>query len=228
MNEPGPHIGLLNEKPLHASLKTWYAQPGDEFEVPVDGYVIDIVRDGHLLEIQTGNLSSIKTKLATLMRSHPIRVIVPIASEKWIVRRSRNGRGSGARRKSPKRGRWEDVFWDAVSIPQLVSDRNFSLEVLLIQEEEARRYRRNGSWRRRGWVVEERRLLDVVDRMLLEEPTDWLTFLPEIDEPFTARDLADLTGMRLDLAQKMAYFFRKAGLVELAGKRGKANLYELR
>ena len=26
-------IGLLNEKPLHASLKQWYAQPGDQFEV---------------------------------------------------------------------------------------------------------------------------------------------------------------------------------------------------
>ncbi len=34
-------IGLLNEKPLHASLKEWYAQPGDQFEVPVDGFVID-------------------------------------------------------------------------------------------------------------------------------------------------------------------------------------------
>src|SRR5262245_62323945 len=30
-------IGLLNEKPLHAALKAWYAQPGDQFEVPLDG-----------------------------------------------------------------------------------------------------------------------------------------------------------------------------------------------
>ena len=53
-------IGLLNEKPLHASLKEWCAQPGDQFEVAVDGFVIDIVRDDLLLEIQTGNLASIK------------------------------------------------------------------------------------------------------------------------------------------------------------------------
>jgi hypothetical protein len=37
-----------------ASLKKWYAQPGDRFEVPVDGFVIDIVRDDLLLDIQTG------------------------------------------------------------------------------------------------------------------------------------------------------------------------------
>ena len=32
-------IGLLNEKPLHAALKEWYAQPEDRFEVSVDGFV---------------------------------------------------------------------------------------------------------------------------------------------------------------------------------------------
>ena len=45
-------IGTLNEKPLHAGLKEWVARPGDAFEQPVDGYVIDIVRDDLLIEIQ--------------------------------------------------------------------------------------------------------------------------------------------------------------------------------
>ena len=36
-------IGLLNEKPLHASLKKLYTQPGDQIETVVDGFVIDIV-----------------------------------------------------------------------------------------------------------------------------------------------------------------------------------------
>lgn len=69
-------IGLLNERPLHASLKQWYAQPGDQFEVAVDGFVIDIVRDDLLLEIQTGSFASIKSKLATLVQSHQIRLIL--------------------------------------------------------------------------------------------------------------------------------------------------------
>ena len=62
-------IGLLNEGPLHAALKMWYAQPEDRFEVTVEGFVIDIVRDGLVLEIQTGNVASIKSKLANLVRS---------------------------------------------------------------------------------------------------------------------------------------------------------------
>ena len=70
-------IGLLNEKPLHASLKEWYAQSGDQFEVTVDGFVIDIVRDDLLLEIQTGNFAAIKSILIKLVRAHRIRLVYP-------------------------------------------------------------------------------------------------------------------------------------------------------
>jgi hypothetical protein len=68
-------------------------------------------------------------------------------------------------------------------------------------------------------------LLEVVDRRLFDAPADWLALLPAGCEPFTARDLAVATGMRLELAQKMAYSFREAKLVKLIGKRGRANLY---
>jgi hypothetical protein len=218
-------IGLLNEKPLHASLKEWYAQPGDQFEVPVDGFVIDIVRDDLLLEIQTGSFASIKSKLARLVRSHQIRLIYPIAQEKWIVQLAKDHSRVATRRKSPKRGRVEDLFWNMVSIPQLISSCNLSLEVLMIREEEARRYAGRQKWRRRGWVIAERRLLEVVDRRLFDKPADWLALLPEAFEPFTARDLAEGMGIRLELAQKMAYSLREAKLVRLIGRRGRANLY---
>ena len=215
----------MNEKPLHASLKKWYAQPGDQFEVPVDGFVIDIVRNNLLLEIQTGSFASIKSKLAKLVRSHQIRLIYPIAQEKWIVRLAKDDGRAATRRKSPKRGRVEELFWNMVSIPQLISSTNLSLEVLMIREEEARRYGGRRKWRRRGWVIAERRLLEVVDRRLFDKPADWLALLPEGFEPFTARDLAEAMGLRLELAQKMAYSLREAKLVKLIGRRGRANLY---
>src|SRR3954451_13073360 len=46
-------IGELREGPLHRALKEWLSAPGDAFEVPVEGYVIDLVRaDGELVEVQ--------------------------------------------------------------------------------------------------------------------------------------------------------------------------------
>lgn len=220
-------IGLLNEKPLHASLKQWCAQPGDRFEVAVDGFVIDIVRDDLLLEIQTGNFASIKSKLTNLVRFRTIRLIYPIAQEKWIVKLEKDEGSGVTRRKSPKKGRLEDLFWEMVRLPQLASSPNFSLEVLMIKEEEVRRRNGKRNWRRRGWGIEERRLLEVVDQRLFKEPTDWLRFLPESLESFTARDLAEAIDIRKELAQKMAYFLRKAKLIELIGRRGRANLYRV-
>src|SRR5690349_3744789 len=218
-----PGIGLLNEKPLHASLKQWYARPGDRFEVPVDGFVIDIVRDDLLIEIQTGNFSSIKSKLNNLARWHRVRLIYPIVQEKWIVRSA-----NGNRRKSPKRGRLEDLFWELVSIPQLLSNPNFSLEVLMIREEEVRRYDgRRKRWRSKGWVIEGRRLVDVVDRRLFGNSADWLAFVPNELQSFTTKDLATVADTRRELAQKMAYCLRHAKMIELIGKQGRGNLYRV-
>jgi hypothetical protein len=194
-------IGLLNEKPLHASLKQWYARPGDRFEVPVDGFVIDLVRDDLLIEIQTRNFFAIKSKLTKLVRSHSVRLIYPIVQEKWIVRLDE---GQGAiRRKSPKRGRMEDLFWELVSIPQLLSHPNFSLEVLMIRQEEVRRYDGKRKWRRKKWVLEGRRLLEVMDQRSFGQSAEWLGFVPDGLESFTTSDLATLINTRRDLAQKM-------------------------
>jgi len=218
-------IGLINEKPLHASLKQWYARPGDRFEVPVDGFVIDIVRDDLLIEIQTRNFAAINSKLCKLARSYEVRLVYPLVQEKWIVR-SRDG-GVVVRRKSPKRGRLEDLFWELVSIPQLLSNPNFSLEVLMTKEEEVRRYAQNRKWRRRGWVIEGRRLVDVVDRRLFVRSADWLKFVPDKLQSFTTQDLATVADTNRDLAQKMAYCLRHAKMIELIGRQGRANLYRV-
>jgi hypothetical protein len=221
-------IGLLNEKPLHASLKQWYAQPGDRFEVAVDGFVIDIVRDDLLIEIQTRNFASINSKLCKLTQSYEVRLVYPVVQEKWIVRSASGDGGVVVRRKSPKRGRLEDLFWELVSIPQLLCNPNFSLEVLLIRAEEMRRYDgKRKRWRTKGWIMEGRRLVDVLDRHLFGKSADWLAFVPDGLQSFTTKDLAVVSDTRRELAQKMAYCLRQSRMIELIGKQGRDNLYRV-
>lgn len=221
-------IGLLNEKPLHASLKQWYARPGDRFEVPVGRFVIDIVRDDLLIEIQTRNFASINAKLCELTRSYEVRLVYPVVQEKWIVRSANGDGGKVVRRKSPKRGRLEDLFWELVSIPQLLSNPNFSLEVLMIREEEVRRYEgKRKRWSRRGWVIEGRRLVEVLDRRVFGKSADWLALVPDGLQSFTTKDLATIIATDIELAQKMAYCLRHGNMIELIGRQGRANLYRV-
>ncbi|MBN2307814.1 MAG: hypothetical protein JXR94_02515 [Candidatus Hydrogenedentes bacterium] len=191
----------------------------------VDGFLVDIVRGDLLIEIQTRNFSALKRKLANLAAQHRVRLVYPIPREKWIVKVSDDGAALG-RRKSPKRGAVEHLFDEFVSLPHLLANPNFSVEVLLIQEEEVRRHDAKRAWRRKGWVTEERRLLDVVERRVFETPADMAPFLPDsLPEPFTTTDLAAALGRPVRLARKVAYCLRAMGVITAAGKRGNAILY---
>ncbi len=218
-------IGTLRETHLHAALKQWYAAPGDLFEVPIDRFVVDIVRNRQLIEIQTRGFSSMKAKLDALLDDHPVRIVHPIARNKWIVRGPHAGRSS-TRRKSPKSGSPYDVFVELVSFPWLVDHPNFSLEILMTEEEELRRFDGNANWRRKGWAVVERRLLGVSERLAITGPTDLADMIPDgLPEPFTTADLAAAIGRQRRVAQQMAYCLRETGVVEIAGKSGNAVLY---
>lgn len=219
------NIGTLREKPLHASLKRWYARPGDRVEVPVDGFVIDLVRDDLLIEVQTSGFASMKRKLLSLLDGgHRVRIVHPIPVDKRIVKVDGDGTVL-SRRRSPKHGDPVDVFVELVSFPELL-DRDLEVEALLTIEDEYRRHDPNRAWRRKGWVVEERRLIEVVESMRFERSEELAGLLPPgLPDPFTTADLADGLGRPLRLAQQMAYCLRTTGVIVADGKRGRSVQY---
>jgi len=218
-------IGTLRETGLHADLKRWYAQPGDEFETALDGYVIDIRRGAMLIEIQTRSFVSMRRKLAALTERHAIRIVHPIPERKWIVRLDGAGREIG-RRRSPKAGRIEALFKELVSIPDLVGHPNLTFDVAITHEEEVWQQTGRRAWRRKGWCVVGRRLVEVVRMVPFADAADFAALLPaELAEPFTARDLAGASGLPLALAYKMTYCLRRMGAIAETGKRKRAALY---
>jgi hypothetical protein len=221
------HIGQLNEQPLHAALKAYYAQPVAQTEVLVDGYLIDVLREGELIEIQTGNFSTIKPKLTELTKYHPVRLVYPIAVEKWILKYPQMEGEDIQRRKSPKRGRSVEVFSELVSFPKLVLEPTFSLELAMIQEEEVRRYVGKRRWRRNGWETVERRLITVLERLTFRGPDSFVGLLPrDLPETFTTADIAEGLAIPRWLAQKMAYCLREMGALAVVGKQGRSWQYE--
>ena len=223
--EHAPTIGELRERSLHAELKSWYALPRDRVEVPMDGYVIDLVRRGTLIEIQTRGFAKLKRKLTRLVHTHRVRLVFPIAKRKWIV--TTDTRGQVLRRRlSPKRGAYRDLFAELIRIPHLMTDPNFTLDVLLVDVEEVRCADGRGSWRRRGISVLDTRLLDVRGRRRFRTPADLARLLPaRLQEPFTNRALADAAGISPAAAGEMTYALRHMGALSVVGKRSRAYLF---
>jgi hypothetical protein len=223
-------INTYNEKSLHAALKSWYAREGGELEVPVDGYIVDVVRPGLLIEIQTGSFSSIKNKLMALSESYDVLLVYPVPAQKWLVTAPDEGEPashSPTRRKSPKQGTAEEIFRELVRLPPaLIRRPTFSIEIAFTHEDELRHYDARKGWRRRGWVADDRILLDVVDRQRFTCPADFAALLPaSLPADFTTTDLARAMHRPRWLAQKMAYCLREMDLIEPVGHRRRSLLY---
>ena len=224
------HSGLstYREGSLHAALKAIYAQPGHKVEERVDGYVVDVVRPDELVEIQPASFSSAAKKLRRLVEDHRVALVHPIAVERWLVRVDGDG-AITSRRRSPKRGRALDLFAELTAFPELVAHPNFRMELVLIHEEEIRGPIPDGARFRypREWWRLDRRLIEVVEVVRVDTPTDLLGLLPaELASPFTSVDIATASRRPKNLGMRATYCLLRAGAVSCVGRRGRAQLYE--
>ncbi len=217
-----PAIGTLNEGALHAQLKDWYRRPGDRIEELVDGFVVDLVRGDLLVEIQTGSFAPLRRKLELLTGRHRVRLVAPVPLVRRIIRLSNEGELLSARR-SPRRGRLEDIFNRLVSIPSLLCRPHFELELLLTHQDELRVYRDGKAFRRHGWVVAGRGLVSVEQCVRIACPDDAAHLLPPgLPELFDTAQLAEAAAIERRLAQQMTYCLRAMGVLHPTGKRGNA------
>jgi hypothetical protein len=225
-------IGVSNEGTLHANIKKWYSLPGDRFEVKVDGYIVDLVREcpGNellLIEVQTGHFPAIRRKLRALLQSRKVCLVYPVAKEKRIIKITPEGEVLSSR-KSPKEGHPLELFNELLGMPDIIDHENFSLEVLMVKVEEIRCADGKGSWRRGGVSIKDRRLLEVCERHQFNTSADFIRFLPEdLPRPFSNKQLAHSLGRSIYLARKVSYCLKKIGLIREVGKKGNELLFEV-
>jgi hypothetical protein len=217
------------EGSLHAALKALYARPGDLVEGKVDGFVVDVVREDELIEIQTASFSSMTAKLEQLTQNHRVALVHPIAAERWLLTVDADG-AITRRTRSPKRGVGLDLFHELVAFPALIDHPNFRIELVLIREEEVRgpvpdgaRYRHPRQW----WRLD-RRLVEVVDVVRIDRPADLAGLLPPgLPETFTSADIAAASRRPKGLAMRTAYCLTRAGVATCTGRRGRLQTYRL-
>ena len=158
---PSKRIGTLREGALHRDLKSFYTPDGALTEQQVGIYVVDVLDGDHVIEIQTANFGALRDKLEGLLKTHTVTVVYPIAVRKVLVKHTESGE---QRRKSPRTGSALDLFDELVYIPSLLDHPNLDIELAHVEVEEHRKFDAKRAWRRRHWVVAERRLVQVKNR----------------------------------------------------------------
>jgi hypothetical protein len=233
-----PHIGTLNEGSLHAELKTLLAEPGDELEVPVDRFVVDIRRHDLLIEIQTGSFAAMARKLDVVLDTHRVLVVHPVAVNTYLIRPERRPR------RSPKKGSILSVLDELVSVPTLIDHPNFAVRVALVDVEALQRADPGARRGRGGWRTVDRRLRTLHRWHDLRSVDDLVALLPpDLPEVFTTADVADTTrrtpgldlhpalprtGPSRNQARKLLYCLRALDVVEVIDRRRDGYRYRLR
>ena len=216
------------ETSLHRQLKAHYAGDGGAQEVVCQGYRIDAVCDGELIEIQHGSLAAIRDKIRRLLKKHRVRVVKPIVARKVLVKLAGRGGAELSRRRSPKQGTLLDVFDELVYFTRVFPHPRLTLEVALVEVEE-RRYPGRGKRRRRSqrdFQIDDQRLVRVTATHALATNDDLLRLLPRrLPAPFHTGHLAERLDAPRWIAQRIAYCLRQTGAVQVVGKQGNALLY---
>jgi hypothetical protein len=218
-------IGVLGESSLHAALKAHYALPGDLLEAELDGCIFDILRGEEAIEIQTRNLANLRPKLERVLPLRRVMLVIPIPKLKWILREDAGG-SVGARRRSPKQARAEDAFRELIRLPHLLAHPNLTLCLAFVEVEETWRDDGRGSWRRKGWSIAGRRLVQVLGERRFQSLADYAALLPpHLSDPFTNAQLAAALRVPPSLASKMSWTLARAGALAPAGLLGRAHLF---
>jgi hypothetical protein len=215
------HIGTLNETTLHTDLKWLYSESNEQLEKKVGNFIIDIVRDDLLIEIQVNNFSKIRNKIETLIQKNKVKLVHPIIQDKWIVNLDSQLKNIIHRRLSPIHNSYINIFEELIRIPEMISHPNLSIEIVIVEIEEIREKSDKDSWKRKRWNIYDKKLLRVIQSKTFHDPIDFLYFIPKnINVPFTNKKLAELLNKPLRLAQKLSYCLRKMELLKIVGKDG--------
>lgn len=214
---------------LHEQLKELYSDGKVErTEVPLGKYRIDVVKGKRLIEVQAANLSSIRDKIRELTPQAKITIVKPVIRSKVIVQVDSETELEMSRRKSPKTGKFPDLFLELVYFSKVYPHPNLTLEVVLVDVEEYRKKKNKPKRRKfsKDYRIVDQKLTSVHDKLTLKSAADLEKLLPgPVPAEFDTDSLRELYSLPRWLTQKIAYCLRETGMAEIAGKKGNQLLY---
>ena len=233
-------INTLNETALHKTIKNIYAiNTEGKTEVKAGTYIADIVtKDDEIIEIQTSSISSLKPKIQHFLKlNKKLTVVFPVPEEKIIETKDSSGIIL-SKRKSPQKKSEYSVFRELTGIYPYLTDKNFTLILLLCSITEERtsfpdvvQSKNNRRRFKKNWLKTGKRLNVINREIVLKTKSDYKKLLPENLNSFTLKEfICELRSKKKSINVSQGRFFlwiyTKLGIIKLSGKKGKENLYE--
>ena len=201
-------IGILAEKPLHATLQWWVDDNPDHHEVTLPcGKVADVFDGERVYEIQTGGFSPLRKKLEALLDTYPVTVVHPIPRRKYLSWIDPETGATTVPRKSPKVGTFTQGAPQLVYLLPLLDHPHLTIRFLLMDVEEQRLADGWGNGGKRGSHRAVMLPLTLEGTLTLTCADDYAALLPAgLPAEFTAAQFgkaAKLQGRKLSAALKV-------------------------
>jgi len=220
------NIGTYKEKKLHKILKL-YLEPNTDFhEVPCSGYIADIMKDGHIIEIETSGFTGLRSKLSAYLPDYKVTLVFPITAVRWLSWIDPESGEISAKRRSPKKENVFDLLFECVYILEYLNHPNLEILGLCLELQE---YRTLDGWnrnRKRGSHRFERIPTDLLDSIKLSNKKDYSDWIPtDCTENFTAAQFCKAIGKNQYTGRAIIKVLREIGVLCVSGKSGRTILY---
>ena len=221
-------IGTYKEKTLHNVIKHYF-EPDTQFhEMPWGKKIADISNEFGIIEIQTRSFDNLREKLKYFLPENNVTVVYPYAKIKWMSWLDPKTGEISKRRKSPKKQSVFDAFYELYKIKMFLNHKNLNLFLIGLELDEVRLLDGWSYDGKKGSTRYDRYPIEILETVYIKNMQDYLQFLPEdIPYPFTNEDLARCCKISIETASKATNCLCSTGVLQVVGKNGRKNLYNI-
>ena len=217
-------IGTLSEKTVHAVLKEYYGGGEENKEIPLGGFVADVVSEDGVIEIQTRALYRLERKLEALLPLCRVTVVYPIEARKYLLDIDPDSGELISKRLSPKRLKiWHGIA-ELYGIRKFLGNENLTVRFPVLTVEETRI--RAAEKKRRADKID-KLPADMTEEVVIRRKEDIAALLPEeLPDGFTSAEFAKLCRINADTAGKCIRVLSVMGIITEYGKQGRCKLWK--
>jgi hypothetical protein len=217
-------IGTQQERWIHQAIKYYLSDDPMTHEIAMDGYVVDVLLDGEIYEVQTGAVWKLTKKLVHYLPHYPVHVVIPLIYKKTTITLNEYGIKL-SERKSPRVAKLQHIALIIEPLFSLLNNPNLSVMVVMIEVDEYRR--KSELVDRKLWTERIPKGTPIIHTFHRRD--DYKLFLPEtLPNQFTRTDYQTHVRLSSSAAMAMMRLLTSVGLLEQVGKQGRYHLYQRR